>query len=128
MAPAWSLVRGTSTRQPYSARDSHQDSSARSPTSAPTVTMSGPSRSEASAAIVAMVPCTVFWVVVVPLAVTATGVCAAMPCSVSAEATSGRCEAVACSTNVPGAAARRAQSTPARTSASRCADPSGTPA
>ena len=40
--------------------------------------------------------------VVVPAAVTATGVCAASPNSVSPLATSDRCEAVACSTSTPG--------------------------
>src|SRR2546421_395612 len=36
ISPAWSLVRGTSTFQPYRARDSHQDSLARAPTADPT--------------------------------------------------------------------------------------------
>ena len=66
--------------------------------------------------------------VVVPAEVTATGVCAAMPNSVSPLATSARCEAVACSTSIPGAAASRGQSTPVRTSTSRWVEPSGTPA
>src|SRR5918998_600834 len=42
MSPAWSLVRGTSTRQPNSGRLSHQDSLARLSTAEPTVTTTGP--------------------------------------------------------------------------------------
>ena len=76
----------------------------------------------------ASVASTVRCLVVVPAEVTATGVCAAMPNSVSPLATSARCAAAACSTSMPGAAASRGQSTPVRTSASRCVDPSGTPA
>src|SRR5438046_2113462 len=64
----------------------------------------------------------------VPAAVIATGVCGAKPCSTSAAAASARCDAVACSTSGPGTAASAAQSTPARTSASVCPEPSGTPA
>jgi hypothetical protein len=92
------------------------------------VSTSGPGSSAPSVARVASVACTVRWVVKVPLVVTATGVCAGIPFMVSAEATSVRCEAVACSTIRPGEAASRAQSTPCRTSASTCAEPSGTPA
>ena len=66
MAPAWSLVRGTSTRQPYSARDSHQESSSRRPTSAPMVSTSGPSRSAPALASCASVVSTVRCVVNVP--------------------------------------------------------------
>ena len=42
ISPAWSLVRGTSTRQPNSGRLSHQDSRARLSTAVPTVATTGP--------------------------------------------------------------------------------------
>src|SRR5215207_3637708 len=42
IAPACSLVRGTSTFQPYSGRLSHQDSRPRSATAGPTAITSGP--------------------------------------------------------------------------------------
>ena len=67
ITPAWSLVRGTSTRQPYRARDSHHDSRSRCSTAAPIVTTSGPSRSPPSPASDASVVCTVFCAVRVPL-------------------------------------------------------------
>jgi hypothetical protein len=100
----------------------------RSPTSGPTVSTSGPSRSAATEDSVARVASTVRCRVVVPAAVTATGVCAAIPNSVSPLATSARWETDACRTSTPGVAATRGQSTPVRTSASRCVDPMGTPA
>src|SRR5258705_9652824 len=65
---------------------------------------------------------------VVPFAVTTVGVASASPYSISVRAASGRCDAVACKINGPGAAASAAQSTSPRTSATVCADPSGSPA
>ena len=58
------------------------------------------------------------WVLMVPFAVTATGVVAGSPFSVSWLAASARCAEVACSTIGPGTAASAPQSTSPRTSAS----------
>src|SRR5262245_24120017 len=136
ISPAWSLVRGTSTVQPYSARLSHQLSFARLATVFPMVATSGPDNGPAGS-----VPASVFlssrparvvstercWHVV-PCAVTTVGVVSASPYSISVRAASGRWEAVACRISGPGAAASAAQSTSPRTSATVCADPRGSPA
>ncbi len=50
ISPAWSLVRGTSTVQPYSARLSHQFSLARLCTVLPIVTTRGPVNGPAGSA------------------------------------------------------------------------------
>src|SRR3954468_2956358 len=82
ISPAWSLVRGTSTVQPYSARLSHQFSFARLATVLPIVATSGPASgpegslpasvdlSSSPASVVSIDRC---WQVV-PLAVTTHGV------------------------------------------------------
>src|SRR6185312_3983666 len=140
ISPAWSLVRGTSTVQPYSARLSHQLSFARLVTVLPMVTTSGPAKGPAGRP-EESVPASVFlssrpasvvstercWHVV-PFAVTTVGVVSASPYSISVRAASGRRDAVACRISGPGAAASAAQSTSPRTSATVCADPRGSPA
>src|SRR4051794_25332564 len=128
ISPACSLVRGTRTFQPYSARDSHHDSFDRCPAAWPIVTISGPTSSPASFATFSSVVSRVRWVLMVPFAVTATGVAAGTPLPVSADAASARCADDACSTSGPGAAASAAQSTSPRTSTSVCVPPSATPA
>src|SRR3954464_3778302 len=136
ISPAWSLVRGTSTVQPYSARLSHQFSFARLATVLPIVTtsgpVSGPAGSLAPMAALSLRPPSVVstdlcWHVV-PCAVTTHGLVSANPYSVRVLAASARCDAVACRISGPGAAASAAQSTSPRTSASVCVDPSGRPA
>src|SRR3954465_3710220 len=135
ISPAWSFVRGTSTVQPYRARLSHQFSLARLATVLPMVTTSGPARGAGSvpasvavssrpASVVSTERC---WHVV-PFAVTTAGVVSASPYSISVRAASGRCDAVACRISGPGAAASADQSTSPRTSATVCAEPSGSPA
>src|SRR3954471_22226443 len=49
ISPAWSLVRGTSTRQPNSGRLSHQESLARLSTAAPPVATTGRERTSGPA-------------------------------------------------------------------------------
>src|SRR6478735_1225930 len=136
ISPAWSLVRGTSTVQPYRARLSHQFSFARLATVLPIVTTSGPASGPAGsgAARVALSssPASVTstdrcWQVV-PLAVTTHGVLSVSPYSIRVRAASGRCDAVASRIRGPGAAASAAQSTSPRTSATVCDEPSGSPA
>src|SRR5882757_6046684 len=136
ISPAWSLVRGTSTVQPYSARLSHQFSFARLATVLPIVATSGPASepdgslpasvalSSRPASVVSIDRC---WQVV-PLAVMTHGVLVVSPYSMSVRAASGRCVAVACRIRGPGAAARAPQSTSPRTSATVCDEPSGSPA
>ncbi len=125
-----SRVRGTRTRQPYSARDSHQDSDGRVLTPEPTVTTSGPARSRPRVDSVARVASTVRWVGRLVPAVMAAGVSGASPCSTSCAAVSARCPAVACSSSVPGTPASADQSEPVleRTSAVVCDEPRATPA
>ncbi|SKT75526.1 Uncharacterised protein [Mycobacteroides abscessus subsp. abscessus] len=130
------MVRGTNTVQPYRARLSHQFSFERPATTRPIVStrapVIGPCGSLAStgtpsiseASVVSTVRCAH----VVPCAVTATRVWSARPCSMSALAASGTCVGVACRISGPGAAARAAQSTSPRTSATVWAEPGGRPA
>ena len=138
ISPAWSLVRGTSTVQPYSARLSHQFSFARLVTVLPMVTTSGPVSGPAGSAPPSSTPgsvspCSVVstdrcWHVV-PCAVTTHGVVSASSCSIRVRAASARCDAVACRISGPGAAASASQSTcGSRTSATVCEEPSGSPA
>ncbi len=126
ISPAWSLVRGTSTVQPYRARLSHQFSLARLATVLPMVTTSGPANGPASSlpagfssTVLSIRPPSVVstdrcWQVV-PLAVTTAGVLSTRPCSIRVRAASGRCDAVACRISGPGAAASAAQSAVAGT-------------
>ncbi len=110
---ACSFVRGTSTVQPNSARDSHQDSLLRPVTAAPMeITTEGafPTTGAASASIRSRVEATVRWSVVVPSTVTDTGVSPARPCSTSAAATLPTSLETAVTTRVPGAWASAAQS------------------
>src|SRR3954454_19997631 len=86
-APAWSLVRGTSTRQPNNGLDSHHDSLSRCLTTSPTTTRASPTIADASRSTVSSVDTTVYCCVVVPSTVTATGVSARRPCSMRAAAT-----------------------------------------
>jgi hypothetical protein len=124
-----SRVRGTRTRQPYSARDSHHDSDGRVDTPAPMVTTSGPVRSRPSADSVARVASTVRWLGRLVPAVMVAGVSGASPCSTRFAAVSARWPAAACNSRVPGAPARLCQSDPVldRTSALVCDDPRATP-
>src|SRR6202035_1228520 len=87
MSPAWSLVRGTRTVQPYSARLSHQFSFDRLATVRPIVTISGPvngaAGSDAPILALSVSVCSVpsadrCWVVV-PFAVTTHGVAPSSP-------------------------------------------------
>ncbi len=111
---ACSLVRGTRTVQPNSARDSHHDSLPRAATAGPidmtthgALAMMG----AASASIRSKVEETVRWSVVVPSTVTATGVSPGRPCSTSAAATLPTSLETAVTTRVPGAWASDTQST-----------------
>src|ERR1700712_4948713 len=98
ISPAWSLVRGTSTVQPYSARLSHQFSLARLETVLPIVTTSGPLSGpvDSAATNVALssrpdsVDSTERCWHVVPLAVTTQGVDSVNPYSIRVRAASGR--------------------------------------
>src|SRR6185312_1960193 len=117
ISPAWSLVRGTSTVQPYNARLSHQFSLARLATVLPMVTTSGEgvAPSAASSSVESVSPPSVdsterCWQVV-PDEVTTQGVVSARPYSISVRAASATCEEVACRISGPGPAARAPQST-----------------
>ena len=90
MPSAGSLVCGISTRQPYSARDSHQDSRPRCEVPAPTVTTSGPIMSPPMPSSVASVPSTVRCVGSVAPEVTDAGVSPAIPDCASSAAVSAR--------------------------------------
>src|SRR3954468_4362384 len=98
ISPAWSLVRGTSTVQPYSARLSHQFSLARLETVLPMVTTSGPTHGpvDSAATNVALssrpdsVDSTERCWHVVPFAVTTQGVDSVSPYSMRVRAASGR--------------------------------------
>src|SRR3712207_8257373 len=77
MSPAWSLVRGTSTRQPNSGRLSHQDSRVRLSTTDPTVATTGPLTASSPAvfsATAASLATTLFCPVPEPPVVTTTAV------------------------------------------------------
>ena len=135
MSPACSLVRGTRTVQPYSARLSHQFSLARAVTARPMVTTNGPASGPAESpapSARSVRPCRVDsterCAQVVPWAVTTHGVLSASPYSMRERAASGRCEAVAVKISGPGAAASAAQSTSPRTSATVWVEPTGSPA
>src|SRR5215218_4917164 len=135
ISPAWSLVRGTRTRQPNSGRLSHQDSRARLSTAAPTVATTGPlkaSRPAVFSATAASLATTLFWAVPDPPAVTTIGVLPESPPSTSRAAASGRSSAVPWSTSVPpedpAAPARAARSTSLRRSAVTAVPPRATPA
>src|SRR6476620_5468645 len=126
ISPAWSLVLGTSTVQPYSARLSHQFSFARLATVLPIVTtngpVSGPAGSFAPIAALSFRPPSVVstercWHVV-PCAVTTHGVVSAKPYSIRVLAAAAGGDAVAGRISGPGAAASAAQSTSPRPSAS----------
>jgi hypothetical protein len=127
MPSAGSFVWGISTRQPYSARDSHQDSRLRVEVPAPTVTTSGPTMLPPMPSRVASVPSTVRWVGRVAPEVTDAGVSPAIPDCASSVAVSARCPAAACSNNIPGAAASFDQSEVERTSATVCTEPTAMP-
>src|SRR3954452_22108038 len=135
ISPAWSLVRGTSTRQPNSGRLSHQESRARLSTAAPTVATTGPVSTSSPAvfsATAASLATTLFCAVPEPPEVTTTGVLPDRPPSTSRPAASGRSSTVPCSTSVPpaepAAAASTARSTPLRRSAVTAVPPRATPA
>src|SRR5438309_1205696 len=124
ISPAWSLVLGTSTRQPNSGRLSHHDSRARLSTAAPTVATTRPltaSRPAVFSATADSFAVTLFCPVPEPPAVTTIGVEADRPPSTSRAAASGSSSAVACSTTVPPVAAAAAASAPRSTSARRSA-------
>src|SRR5271156_4200080 len=135
ISPAWSLVRGTSTVQPYRARLSHQFSLARLATVLPMVTTTGdgalPSvlTSRFESVSPPSVDSTERCAQVVPDEVTTHGVVSARPYSISVRAASATCEDVACRISGPGPAASAPQSTcGSRTSATVCDEPSGSPA
>src|SRR5699024_2749286 len=128
MSPACSLVRGTSTFQPYSALDSHQDSALRDPAALPTVTTNWPLVSPVSEASEDRVVSWVRCVLKVPLLVTATGVVPSSPCPINSADASARWLELACRINGCGAAAAAAQSTSLRASNSVWVPPSATPA
>src|SRR5690606_31105856 len=73
IAPACSLVRGTSTFQPYSGRLSHQLSFSRSATPLPTSNTTRPVNPSAAATKLSTLEVVVYWVSPVPSPVTATG-------------------------------------------------------
>src|SRR2546421_329739 len=89
ISPAWSLVRGTSTVQPYSARLSHQFSLARLTTVLPMVTITGdgaaasPPNSSAESVSPPSVDSTERCAQVVPADVTTQGVVSDRPYSIS---------------------------------------------
>src|SRR5829696_9712617 len=135
ISPAWSLVRGTRTRQPNSGRLSHQDSRARLSTAVPTVATTGPvkeSRPAAFSATADSLATTLFCAVDEPPVVTTTGVLPDSPPSTSRPAASGSSSTVARSTSVPPVAAvalaSAARSTPLRRSAVSAVLPAATPA
>src|SRR3954453_22059868 len=132
---AWSLVRGTSTRQPNSGRLSHQDSRLRLSTAVPTVATTGPLSASTPAvfsATATSLVATLFCAVPEPPGGTTTGVLPDRPPSTSRAAASGSSSAVPCRTRVPPAAeaapASPARSAPLRRSAVRAVLPSATPA
>src|SRR5271156_1507620 len=135
LSPAWSLVRGTSTVQPYSARLSHQFSLARLCTVLPIVTTTGDGAAGSAPTTMdesvspPSVDSTERCAQVVPEDVTTHGVVSASPYSIRVRAASATCEDVACRISGPGPAARAPQSTfGSRTSATVCDEPSGSPA
>src|SRR5271154_5531117 len=135
ISPAWSLVRGTSTVQPYRARLSHQFSLARLATVLPIVTTTGegpaPSTlaSRAESVNPPSVDSTERCAQVVPDDVTTHGVVSESPYSISVRAAPAAGEEVACKISGPGPAAKAPQSTfGSRTSATVCDEPSGSPA
>src|SRR5215218_6174987 len=135
ISPAWSLVRGTSTRQPNSGRLSHQDIRARLSTAVPTVATTGPvneSRPAVFSATATSLATTLFCAVPEPPVVTATGVPPDSPPSTSRAAASGRSSALPWRTRVPpvavAAAASVVRSTPLRRSAVTAVPPIATPA
>src|SRR3954447_6056341 len=135
ISPAWSLVRGTSTRQPNRGRLSHQESLPRLSTAEPTVATTGPLKDSIPAVFSATADsllATLFWPVPEPLVVTTMGVVAARPPSTSRVAASGSCSTVPCRTSVPpvapAAAASAARSTSPHRSAVSAVPPRATPA
>src|SRR4051794_39722827 len=134
ISPAWSLVRGTSTRQPNSGRLSHHDSRPRLSTAVPTVATTGPVRASSPAVFSATetsLATTLFCAVPEPPAVTTTGVPADRPPSTSRAAASGSSSAVPCRTSVApaeAAPARAPRSTPLCRSAVTAVLPTATPA
>src|SRR3954467_968272 len=134
ISPAWSLVRGTSTRQPNSDRLSHQDRRARFSTAAPTVATTGPVRASRPAVFSATadsLATTLFCAVPEPPEVTTTGVPPDRPPSTSREAASGRSSGAPCRTRVPDwptAPASDVTSTSLRRSAVTAVPPRATPA
>src|SRR4051794_23535913 len=136
ISPAWSLVRGTSTRHPNSGRLSHQDSRARLSTADPTVATTGPltaSRPAVFSATAASRATTLRCPVPEPPVVTTTGVEPDRPPSTSRAAASGRSSALPCSTSgasrlfTAAASAARSASPPRRSADSEVL-PSATPA
>src|ERR1700748_2768425 len=111
ISPAWSLVRGTSTVQPYRARLSHQFSLARLATVLPMVTTTGdgaapsPLRSRFASVSPPRVDSTERRAQVVPDDVTTRGVVWDRPYSISVRAASATCAEVACRISGPGPAA-----------------------
>jgi hypothetical protein len=83
IAPACSLVRGTSTFHPYSGRLSHQPRVSRSATTEPTTTTTRPLKPSAAATTLSTVEVTVYWVSPVPSPVTETGVLPSSPAASS---------------------------------------------
>src|SRR5271170_5499123 len=135
ISPAWSLVRGTRTVQPYSARLSHQFSLARLCTVLPIVTTTGDGAAGSAPTTMdesvspPSVDSTERCAQVVPEDVTTHGVVSASPYSIRVRAASATCDEVACKISGPGAAAKAAQSTcGSRTSATVCDEPSCNPA
>jgi len=128
IAPAWSFVRGTSTRQPYSARDSHQASFSRCRAARPTVTTSVPDMPAAASSMSPTVPATVCWAVVVPAQLTVTGVSGLRPPDTSCSPSICTSTAGTVSTSVPGACDSASKSVAVSTATDVCTDPTGTPA
>src|SRR4051794_33921777 len=136
ISPAWSLVRGTSTRQPNSGRLSHQESLARLSTAAPMVATTAPesaSRPAVFSATAASLLTTLFWPVPEPPAVTTTGVAPVRPPSTRRIAASGSSSTAGAesTSGLPVAAAAAAsgpRSAPARRSAVSAVPPRATPA
>ena len=110
---AWSLVRGTSTRQPNSGLVSNQDSSSRSATGAPTTASTGRCRAEAvtfaaaSASVAVSVRCSVE----VPWLVTATGVAPSRPAASRSPSAAATTAGSPITTTVTSSPVERAQST-----------------
>ena len=132
IAPACSLVRGTSTFQPYSGRFSHQPSLSRWATPAPTVSTTRPVKPSAAATKLSTVDVVVYWVSPVPSPVTATPVVPSTPAASSPSRTAARSPASTASASEPrptaAASASKSSALTSSTSAAVRTPGSGTPA